>query len=215
MKITFLGHAGFRIEGSKTFLIDPWLGDNPAASCAVEDVGDADYIIATHDHFDHFADIPAISKQTGAPVVGVFETAGKAGEESGVEAVGCNLGGTVKLDGCEVLFTPAFHSMSSNPSGVILWLDGKVIYHAGDTALFTDMKLLGELYPMDLAILPIGGHFTMGVREAVKAVEFLAPKQVVPCHFNTFDLINADTGAFSSQSSAPVTVLEPGASLEL
>ena len=126
--------------------------------------------------------------------------------------MGCNIGGRVKLQGIELLFTQAFHSMSSNPSGVVIFYNNKTIYHAGDTGVFGDMKLIGEMYPIDLAFLPVGGHFTMGLYEANKAIELLKPKTVIPIHYNTFDLIkqnNVDQ-KLAINTKTKVVVLQPG-----
>ncbi len=216
MKYRFFGHSTWMIEGSKSLLIDPWFTDNPTTSKSPSEVTGVDYIILTHDHFDHMGDAFEIAKNNNAPVVAVFETAAKA-EEAGCTTVSCNLGGTVKLEGLEVVFTSAFHSCTSNPSGVVVQMDGENIYHSGDTALFGDMQLIGELYPLNMALLPIGGHFTMGCLEAAKAVELLKPKNVIPMHYNTFDLIKADPMEFKERvgNQSNVTILEPGGTTEL
>ena len=177
MKIQYYGHAGVKIEDDLIILIDPWLNDNPLATMKAEEIGKAHYIIATHNHFDHVNDIPLIAKNTGATVVGIVETAEDLASKGCEKTIGCNIGGTVKLDGLELIFTQAFHSMSSNPSGVIIFYNNKKIYHAGDTGVFGDMKLIGEMYPLDLAFLPVGGHFTMGIKEAQKAVHLLNAKK--------------------------------------
>ena len=166
MEVQFLGHAGIKIEDDKIIYIDPWLNDNPLAKIKAEDISKADYIIATHNHSDHVDDIPIISKNTNATVVSIVETAEEMASKGCIKTLGCNIGGNVKLNGLELVFTQAFHSMSSNPSGVIIFYNNKTIYHAGDTSVFGDMKLIGDMYPLDLAILPVGGHFTMGIKEA-------------------------------------------------
>ncbi len=211
MKIQFYGHAGIKIEDNIILLIDPWLNDNPLATIKAEDISKADYIIATHNHFDHVNDIPLIAKNTGATVVSILETAEDLADKGCKNTVGCNIGGIVKLEGLELIFTQAFHSMSSNPSGVIIFYNNKTIYHAGDTGVFGDMKLIGEMYPLDLAILPVGGHFTMGLKEAQKAIQFLKPKKVIPIHYNTFDLIKQDlNNNIFKETSSEVLILEPG-----
>ena len=121
MKIKFYGHAGVKIEDNLVLLIDPWLNDNPIATVKTDDITKADYIIATHNHFDHVNDIPLIAKNTGATVVGIVETVEDLASKGCEKIIGCNIGGTVKLNGLELLFTHAFHSMSSNPSGVIIF----------------------------------------------------------------------------------------------
>ena len=216
MKIQFYGHAGIKIEDDLVLLIDPWLNDNPIAKIKAEDITKADYIIATHNHFDHVNDIPIIAKNTKATVVSIVETAEDLSLKGCEKTIGCNIGGIVKLKGLELIFTQAFHSMSSNPSGVIIFYNNKTIYHAGDTGVFGDMKLIGEMYPLDLAFLPVGGHFTMGLNEAKKAIQFLKPKKVVPIHYNTFDLIKQDLNNNTfEQTSSEVLILEPGQEIVL
>ena len=189
MNIHYFGHSGISLEDKLTVLIDPWLNDNPLAIIKAEKITKADYIIATHNHFDHVNDIPIIAKNTNATVISILETADELATKGCKKTIGCNIGGRVKLDGIELIFTQAFHSMSSNPSGVLVFLNNKTIYHAGDTGVFSDMRLIGEMYPIDLAFLPVGGHFTMGPLEAKKAIQLLSPKTVIPIHYNTFDLI--------------------------
>ena len=211
MKIKFYGHAGIKIEDDLVLLIDPWLDDNPLATMKAEDITKADYIIATHNHFDHVNDIPIIAKNTGATVVGIVETAEDLASKGCSKTLGCNIGGTVKLKGLELVFTQAFHSMSSNPSGVVIFYKNITIYHAGDTGVFGDMKLIGEMYPLDLAFLPIGGHFTMGIKEAQKAIQLLNAKKIIPIHFNTFDLIKQDVDeSLVKESNSELLILEPG-----
>ena len=211
MKIQYYGHAGVKIEDDLIILIDPWLNDNPTATMKAEEIGKADYIIATHNHSDHVDDIPLIARNTGATVVSILETAEDLASKGCEKTVGCNIGGTVKLDGLELIFTQAFHSMSSNPSGVIIFYNNKKIYHAGDTGVFGDMKLIGEMYPLDLAFLPVGGHFTMGIKEAQKAVQLLNAKKIVPIHYNTFDLIKLVVDeTLVKKSDSQLLILRPG-----
>ena len=211
MKIQYYGHAGVKIEDDLIILIDPWLNDNPLATMKAEEISKADYIIATHNHFDHVNDIPLIAKNTGATVVSILETAEDLASKGCEKTVGCNIGGSVKLDGLELIFTHAFHSMSSNPSGVIIFYNNKKIYHAGDTGVFGDMKLIGEMYPLDLAFLPVGGHFTMGIKEAQKAVQLLNAKKIVPIHYNTFDLIKQVVDeSLINESDSQLIILQPG-----
>ena len=211
MKIKYYGHAGVGIEDDLVLLIDPWLNDNPLATMKADDITKADYIIATHNHFDHVNDIPLIAKNTGATVVGIVETVEELAAKGCEKSIGCNIGGPVKLKGVELVFTNAFHSMSSNPSGVLVFYNNRTIYHAGDTGVFGDMKLIGEMYPLDLAFLPIGGHFTMGTREAQKAIQLLNAKKIVPIHYNTFDLIKQDVGeSIVEESNSELLILEPG-----
>lgn len=211
MKIQYYGHAGIKIEDDLIILIDPWLNDNPLATIKAGDIVKADYIIATHNHFDHVNDIPIIAKNTGATVVGIVETTEDLASKGCEKTVGCNIGGTVKLGDLKLIFTQAFHSMSSNPSGVIIFYKNKTIYHAGDTGVFGDMKLIGEMYPLDLAFVPVGGHFTMGIKEAQKAVQLLNAKKIVPIHYNTFDLIKQVVDeSLIKQSDSQLLILQPG-----
>jgi L-ascorbate metabolism protein UlaG (beta-lactamase superfamily) len=166
---------------------------------------------STHNHFDHVNDIPIIAQNTKATVVSIVETAEDLSSKGCEKIIGCNIGGVVKLKGLELIFTQAFHSMSSNPSGVIIFYNNKTIYHAGDTGVFSDMELIGEMYPIDLALLPIGGHFTMGLKEAQKAIQLLKPKKVVPIHYNTFDLIKQDVDEnLVKKSDTQLLILKPG-----
>jgi L-ascorbate metabolism protein UlaG (beta-lactamase superfamily) len=219
VKVTFLGHAAFKIEGSKTVLVDPFITGNPKSPLkGVEDIEKADVVIVTHDHGDHgFEDAVKICKRTGAYFVSQYELVVKSNLEK-VEPM--NIGGFVNVGGMgvEVAFTPAWHTAGvGDPTGVIIRMDGKTIYHAGDTGLFYDMKLIGELYKPDLAILPIGSRFTMDIYQAAKAVEFISPKFVIPMHYNTFDLIKADPKEFERLvgDKAKVVILNPGESFEL
>src|SRR5947209_13367247 len=172
MKVTFLGHSAFWIESNQTrILIDPFLSGNPKASAKPEQF-DPDYIFLTHGHSDHLGDSPAIAQRTGATVVTTFELATYLGA-NGAKTIPVNHGGWLKLPFGAAKFTVAFHSSSlieeggrplylGEPAGLILQLEDKYLYHAGDTALFSDMRLIGEDTPLELAILPIGAHFTMG-----------------------------------------------------
>ena len=211
MKIHYYGHAGVKIEDDLIILIDPWLNDNPLVAMKADEVMKADYIIATHNHFDHVNDIPLIAKNTGATVVSILETADDLASKGCKKTIGCNIGGTVKLEDLELIFTQAFHSMSSNPSGVVIFYNNKKIYHAGDTGVFGDMRLIGEMYPLDLAFLPVGGHFTMGIKEAQKAIQLLNAKKIVPIHYNTFDVIKQVVDeSLVKESDSHLLLLRPG-----
>jgi L-ascorbate metabolism protein UlaG (beta-lactamase superfamily) len=227
MKFTFLGHAaGYLETGSNSFLFDPFLTGNPKAAVAANDLNPT-YILLTHGHGDHVGDAVAISKRTGGPIITTFELASWLGAQ-GADTVAMNHGGWCKFPFGRVRFTIAFHSSSNiedggrplylgEAAGVILQTEAKTIYHAGDTALFSDMRLIGEDAPIDLALLPIGDHFTMGPKDAAKAVEFLRPKRVVPIHFGTFPPLVGDPQEFvrlTKGTGAEVNVLLPGESLE-
>jgi L-ascorbate metabolism protein UlaG (beta-lactamase superfamily) len=227
MKFTFLGHsAGYLETGSDKFLFDPFLTGNPTASVSAALLNPT-YILLTHGHSDHVGDAVAISKRTGAPIITTFELANWLGAQ-GANTVAMNHGGWGKFSFGRVRFTIAFHSSSviedggrplylGEAAGVVLQTEGKTIYHAGDTALFSDMRLIGEDAPMDLALLPIGDHFTMGPKDAAKAVGFLLPKRVVPIHYGTFPPLVGDPQEFASlakKTGAEVYVLRPGESLD-
>jgi L-ascorbate metabolism protein UlaG (beta-lactamase superfamily) len=223
VKVKFLGHAAFLIEGSKKILIDPFLSGNPKAAVKPEEV-EADLILVTHAHGDHIGDAVEIARRTGAKIVAMYDVANYISQQAGdVETVGMNYGPT-EIDGVFIVQVPAWHSSSDgvhsigNASGFIVKLDGKTIYHAGDTFVFGDMALFDELYgPIDVALLPIGGHFTMGPREAAKAVELLKPRKVVPMHYNTWPPIAQDPEEFKKLvgEKAEVVILQPGEELEV
>ena len=220
----FLGQSGFFIKtGEHELLIDPFLSGNPMAVDKPEDFTPS-FIVLTHAHGDHYGDTEAIARRSGAKVVSTFEVVTYLGNK-GIEGVPMNVGGQTTLPFGTVKYTPAWHSNSlpdgtyaGMPSGLILSLEGKRIYHAGDTALFGDMALIGR-GGLDLAILPIGDQLTMGPDDAVEAVKLLNPKHVIPVHYNTFPFIEQDPHAFKArveaETSAKVTVLQPGESFEL
>lgn len=222
--IKYLGHSAFEIvliglDGAeKTILIDPWI-ENPNSPVKVSDYKNKkiDYVFVTHDHGDHLGNAIEIAKATGAKIVGIFEIALYA-QEQGVKAVDGNIGGRLKIDDLFVVLTPAYHSSSRGaPTGVVVGGRDITIYHAGDTGLFMEMALIGELYQPDVALLPIGGHYTMGVKEAVKAVQLIRPRIAVPMHYNTFPPIRADPMEFKklveSMTPTKVVVLKPGETL--
>ena len=222
--IRWLGHAAFYVElGSKAILIDPWLTDNPSCPVRPDEIGQVDVVCVSHDHGDHLGDAFDICRRTGAKLVCVYEVGVRAQEE-GVKAeqvIGMNVGGTVELEGLKITLVPAIHSCSAGvPVGFVIRGDGKAIYHAGDTALFSDMALIGRLYgPLDLALLPVGGYYTMGPPEAAEAVALLKPKAVIPMHYATFPVLvqSADEFVRLVRERAPetkVVALRPGESYE-
>ncbi len=212
MDITWLGHSAVLITGSKTVIIDPFLTGNPAASTSPDSISKADAVVVTHDHGDHLGDSFAIAKQTGAVLFSIHEIAVVA-EAEGITAEGMNIGGTVERNGVIVHMVPALHSCDKgDPAGVVIELDGKKIYHAGDTGLTYDMKLIGEFFHPDLTLLPIGDRYTMGPESAAKAVEFTQSKKVIPIHYGTFPIVEADPEEFKQKvgSRAEVIILKPG-----
>lgn len=217
MKITWLGHSALKIDGSRIIFVDPFLTNNPAAAEKLEQICKADAVVVTHDHGDHLGDAFPICKKTGAILFSIFELAQEASKQ-GIEAEGMNVGGTITRNGMEVSFVPAFHSAHLGISaGAVIGLDGKRIYHAGDTGLTLEMQLIGEMYSPDIAFLPIDGRFNMTPRLAAKAVEILKIKRIVPIHYNTFDAIKSSPEEFRSLvgGSAEVMILQPGESLDL
>ena len=217
MKVTFLGHSAVNLDGTKTIYIDPFLSDNPLAAISAEQIDKADYVIVTHDHDDHKGDAFGICKNTGAVLVSIHEIAVEA-ENAGIKAEGMNIGGTLKFDGLNINMVNAHHSSASgHQSGVVIEMDNKVIYHPGDTGLFGDMKIIGEFFNIDLAFLPIGDRYTMGIPSAVKAIEYLQPKKVIPMHYNTFPIIEADPQEFKNMAGdlSKVVIINPGESIDL
>jgi len=225
MQIKWFGHAAFMVEAaSLKLLIDPWVS-NPLSPASPQEVAAAKptHILITHDHFDHLGESVDIAKAAGAPVVGTYELTLEVAEKGIPEAqtVPMNIGGTIKLgDGVEVYMTPALHTANRGaPSGFVVATPEGTVYHAGDTALFRDMELIGELYDIDAALLPIGSVFTMGPREAAIAVQLLRPRRVVPMHYNTFPLIRQDPEDFKARveavTRAKVYVMKPGDVLKL
>lgn len=212
MEITWLGHSAIKIKGSKTVYIDPFLTGNPAASTTPDAITEADVVIVTHDHGDHKGDSFDICKRTGATLVSVHEVAVQA-EAEGIPAEGMNIGGTVESNGVIIHMVQALHSSETgDPTGVVVELDGQKLYHAGDTGLTYDMKLIGEFFQPDLSFIPIGDRYTMGVGSATKAVEFVQTKKVIPIHFGTFPIVSADPNEFKSRvgDMAEVIILKPG-----
>ena len=222
--LTWLGHAAMALDaGGKHLLVDPFITGNPAATTTAEAL-QADFILLSHGHGDHVGDTVAIARRTGATVISNFEIASWLGNQ-GVSAHGQHIGGAHLFPFGTVKLTQALHgsalpdgSNGGNPGGFLIYADGKKIYLACDTGLFGDMSLIGD-EGIDLAVLPIGDNYTMGPDDALRATKLLRAKNVIPVHYNTFDLIKQDAGAWAkrveAETKSKVTVLNPGQSFQL
>jgi len=211
--------------GAHRILIDPFLTGNPKADVGPDHFDKLDAILISHGHGDHVGDAVEIAQRTKATVVANFEIVGWFGKK-GCDGHPLHLGGGHAFPWGHVKMTVAHHGSTGpdgeplgNPAGFVITMDGKKVYHAGDTALFSDMRLIGEMWgPLDVALLPIGDNFTMGMDDAVKATEFLQAKVAVPMHYDTFDLIKADAGAFVRKVEAAgrkARQVTPGSSIEI
>jgi L-ascorbate metabolism protein UlaG (beta-lactamase superfamily) len=221
VEIRFLGHAAFELKGGgATVLVDPFLTGNPKAAASADEL-DADVILLTHGHADHIGDTVDLAKRTGATVLAIVELANEL-SGNGVEDVrDPNLGGTVKFDWGWVKLVPAWHTAVSpsgtphTPAGLLIEIGGTLVYHLGDTCLFSDLKLIAQRGDkVNVALVPIGGHYTMDRYDAVTAVEFVSPEVAIPIHYGTFPPIETDAEAFKSdvesRTGTKVVVLEPG-----
>jgi L-ascorbate metabolism protein UlaG (beta-lactamase superfamily) len=221
MDLRFLGHAAIELRDSgTTVLVDPFLTGNPRGAASADEV-DASAILLSHGHGDHLGDTVAIAKRTGATVVAIVELASEIGRE-GVDVRDPNLGGTVRFDWGSVKLVPAWHTGVSpsgtahTPAGLLIELGGTTIYHLGDTCLFSDLALVGRNREIDVALVPIGGHYTMDRHDAVEAARLVGAKTVIPIHYDTFPPIETDAQAFKADveaaTSSQVVVLAPGES---
>jgi L-ascorbate metabolism protein UlaG (beta-lactamase superfamily) len=237
MDINYIGHSTVElVDGDTRVLIDPFLKpNNPAAKVSADEV-DPTHVLMTHAHLDHSADAVAVGKRTGASFVAQSELANVLGEQGIEDVADPNLGGTVEFDWGWVKLVQAFHSstfpgsadapFSPTPgtvtgpaTGLVVNFAGKTLYHLGDTCLFSDLKLIAERTPVDIAFIPIGGHYTMDRQDAVVAADFVGAETVIPVHYNTFPPIETDAEAFrsdvESKTKSKVAVLAPGESLSV
>lgn len=231
VKVTWLGHSAFLLEspGGKKVLIDPWL-DNPNAPPGAKELPPVDLILVTHGHSDHLGNTVELAKNTNAKVVGIFEVCLYLQSKGVSGALGMNKGGTADVDGIRVTMVDAVHSSDIDADGnvipageaagfVVRFGDGHAVYHAGDTALFGDMKYIAELYKPEIALLPIGGFYTMGPREAAKACELLNPKHIIGMHYGTFPVLSGTPGELRRHLHARlkgrVMELQPGKPMEM
>jgi L-ascorbate metabolism protein UlaG (beta-lactamase superfamily) len=219
MDIRFLGHACFELtEGDTRVLIDPFLTGNPKAAVEAGEL-DPTHIFLTHGHEDHWGDVEDIAKRTGAHVVAIVEMSREL-QAKGIQADEPNIGGTVEFDGGWVRLVPAWHTSTTPagtanvPAGLVVNLGGKTVYHLGDTGLFSDLQLVGKRDPIDVALVCIGGYYTMDRHDAATACGLIGAKQVIPCHYDTFPPIETDAQAFKSdvegKGAGEVVILDPG-----
>lgn len=220
MDIRFLGHACFEItEGSTRVLIDPFLSQNPVAAAQPDEL-EPTHLFLTHGHFDHIGDTVDIAKRTGAHCVAIKELADELGADGIENLADPNLGGTVEFEGGWVRLVPAWHTAvtpKGTPhvaAGLVIHLGGKTIYHLGDTALFSDLQLVPRRDEIDVALMCIGGHYTMDRHDAVHAAELVTAKTVIPCHYDSFPPIETDAEGFKADvegsTASQVVLLTPG-----
>jgi L-ascorbate metabolism protein UlaG (beta-lactamase superfamily) len=221
VEIRFLGHSAVELTaGDTTVLVDPFITGNPKAAVEASEL-EPTHICLTHGHADHYGDIIDIAKRTGATVVALTEIASEIGEQGVENVFDPNFGGTIEFDWGWVKMVPAWHTSTTPngtvtpPAGLLIMIGGTLVYHLGDTALFSDMQLIARRGDkVDVALVPIGGHYTMDRLDAVTAVEFIEPGTVIPIHYDTMPVIETDAEAFKadveSQTSAKVLILQPG-----
>ncbi len=221
IEITWFGHNTWTIKtGNHNLVLDPFFNDNPSTDVSADDV-EADFVLVSHGHFDHIADAAAIANRTGATCIAIYEIAQWLAEKNSVQnTVGMNIGGWVEQSFGKMQLTHAIHS-SQLPdgsyggvaAGILLEINGQKIYFACDTALFSDMELIGH-QDIDLAVVPIGDLFTMGPADSIQAIQLLHPNVVLPCHYNTWPPIEQDAAAWASEvetnTEAEAVVLKPG-----
>jgi L-ascorbate metabolism protein UlaG (beta-lactamase superfamily) len=231
MEIRFLGHSCFElVEGDTRVLIDPFLSGNPKAAASPDEL-EPTHLFLTHGHPDHWGDTVDIAKRTGPQCIAIAELASELGDHGIDNVADPNLGGTVEFDGGWVRLVPAWHTSTTpggtvnTPAGLVISLGGKIVYHVGDTALFSDLRLVGQRDSIDVALMCIGGHYTMDRHDAVVAAELIGARTIIPCHYDTFPPIETDAEAFKAdverrtgaegRVSTTVEILQPGESHSL
>ncbi|RLE94768.1 MAG: metal-dependent hydrolase [Thermoprotei archaeon] len=219
--VKWLGHAAFEILlDNKIILIDPWLSTNPKAACKPEDIKSVNIILVTHDHGDHLGDAVEIAKRTGACFAGIYELVNFMREKGVEKTIGMNIGGEAEVEGIKIILVPAYHSAERGREvGYIVRGKEASVYHAGDTGLFYDIKLYAELYPIDIALVPIGGLFTMDPYQAAKFISLFKPKVAIPMHYGTFPPIDKNPEDFAKAVKelgveTKVVILKPGEKYE-
>ncbi len=219
--IRWFGHSGFEINADKkVILVDPFLTGNSKTAVKASDITRADIVCVTHDHSHHLGDAIEICKRTGATFVGIYELGNHAQAEGVADVVAMNIGATHEVKGIKISMVQAFHSAERGaPTGFVIDVGKARIYHAGDTGLFNDMRMIGQLHRPEIVCLPIGGYYTMGAREAAEAVRLLLPKVVIPMHYLTFPVLAQSADDFvnavkEKELGTQVVVLKPGESHE-
>lgn len=222
-KLTYLSHSGWLIQtAQQAIAIDPFLQGNPLAKLKPSEIK-ADFIVVTHAHGDHLGDSIPIAKASKGTIIANFEIANYCSAQ-GAKTHPLHIGGAHEFPFGKVKLTPAWHGSSfpdgkygGTPAGCLLIINGKTIYHTGDTGIFMDMQLIGEMHPVDIFLVNIGDNFTMGIDDAVKAVQLVKPKLTIPMHYKTFDIINVDPGEFKrkvNEKGFEVKLLDIGEGIE-
>ncbi|MEJ2420772.1 MAG: metal-dependent hydrolase [Acidobacteriota bacterium] len=224
LKLTYHGHSCFELESDgHRIIVDPFLSDNPHAKASPKDIK-VEAVLVSHGHGDHLGNAEEIARNNNCPIISNYEIANYLADK-GLDAFGMHIGGSFEFDWGRLKLTPALHgsalpdgSYGGNPAGFLIWMGGKCVYYAGDTGIMSDMELYGRLNPIDFAMLPIGSCFTMDVRDAVEAALLLKPKEVMPIHYNTFPVIEAEPEEFAklAQSKGLKTrIVEFGDTVEI
>jgi len=211
MEVTYLSHSGFKLTSEVKVIVDPWFSGNPKAVAGADSITSADIVLVTHGHPDHVGDSHSIAKRTGAVLVSVPELG--VGDE--IQGIGMNFGGTITVKGIPISMVKAEHSVGGGDAAGFVWKqEGKVFYHMGDTSLFSDIRLIGELYSPDVVFVPIGDHYTMNPDHAALAIKWLNPKLAIPMHYATFPILTQSADGFvkavKGASKAEVLVFAPG-----